>query len=96
MGSYKKHTSLFFLIFFISFKLLALHSLSHNSEHPDNCDICEYIITSNTTPFLASSTALYKEFIQNNYNKQPFYIYSHQFTQTKIDSNIFYRPPPTF
>lgn len=96
MKEYKKHITLFFLIFFISTKLISLHSLTHEEEdHHDDCEICEHIIALNTTPYTINARIIVEQLVHNNFKKQSFYEYSYQFVQNQIDKSLFCRPPPT-
>jgi len=97
LKNYSKHIALFFLIFFISIKLVGLHSLKHfeESDHKNDCDICEYVITSNKVPSIIEEPAGLEAFVDHDHDKPSFSGYSYDFTQKYIDSCFFGRPPPT-
>lgn len=92
----KKHISLFFLVIFTCIKLAGLHEFMHSdSEKHHDCDICEFVITTNTTPFLATENFDFELQIALNFEDEIFYEYKSQFVQSKITSILFGRPPPT-
>lgn len=93
----KKHISLFFLTVFAFIKLVGLHEFTHSeNELFEDCEVCEYIVTSNKIPFITSEQTVCKQqFIQHNFNKKVAYNYSYQFTKTLIDKRFYGRPPPT-
>lgn len=96
MRKFKQHISLFFLIFFISLKLVGLHEFTHaEEEYHDNCDICEYVITSNTTPVIICEKIIIEQPTQQIYNRFIFFEYGYLFTQNQIGTTLFCRPPPT-
>ncbi len=97
LKNYSRHIALFFLIFFISIKLVGLHSLKHfeESDHKNDCDICEYALTSNKVPSIVDEPVGVEAFVIHNHGKPLFSRYSYDFTQNHIDSCFFGRPPPT-
>lgn len=97
MLKHKKHIASFLLIFFISIKLIGLHALTHHhdDEHHEDCDICEFVFISNTTPVLTNATVLFEPLIQHSYNQQLFYEYSYFYTKIHTSGTLFGRPPPT-
>lgn len=96
MFKFKKHIAFFYLIFFISSKLVGLHALTHNDdEHHDNCDICEYVIISNATPLVTDEYVVFEPIVFHNHSKQLFYNYSYSYVKNYTDSSLFSRPPPT-
>ena len=97
MKKNKQHIVLFFLIFFISLKLVGLHSLDHFEEtgHVNDCDVCEYVLTSNEVPFLPEEPTIVELVIAHNYYKKEFTSYSYMYTQHYIYSSFFGRPPPS-
>lgn len=97
MNKAKQHIAFLFLTFFILIKTVGLHTFVHSEEEEkdEHCEVCEYVITLNTTPFAQNQQILVEKLVQHNYNKQEFNEYSYQFIQTKIDNTLFCRPPPT-
>lgn len=96
LKNHGKHIALFFLIFFIGIKFVGLHSLKHfeENDHKNDCDICEYIITSNKVPSVIDEPAGVEAFVIHSHSKSLFSSYSYDFTHSNIDSYFFGRPPP--
>lgn len=95
MTKFKQHISIVLLTIFVLIKLAGLHELTHSDNQQDNdCEICEYVVSSNKTPFVANEQFVFKQPVLHNYDKQLFYEYSYQFVQNQIDNNLFSRPPP--
>lgn len=92
----KNYISLFFLVFFIFIKTAGLHSISHSEESIDDieCDVCEFVVSSNNTPVLSSEQVSFEPHLEHNYNKKVCFKYSFQFVQNQIESSLFSRPPP--
>lgn len=94
----KQHIALFFfLTFFIIIKFVGSHALVfHDDQHYEDCNLCEFIITSNSNPVTIDYQILVEHpTIQHNYNKQLFYDYSYKFVLNQITNTLFCRPPPT-
>lgn len=92
----KQYISLFLLVFFMFIKTAGLHALSHSESDLtiDDCDLCEFVVTSNETPFNTTIQVLSKPIITNYCNKPlPYYYY--KFTQKEVNNTQFCRPPPT-
>lgn len=88
-----------FLAFFISIKLLGLHSLTHenDNEHDEHCVICEHAIIHNLTPVLTATVQVFLiqnvEFIiKTEILKKYNFIISSSIYLDKLLS----RPPPFF
>lgn len=92
----KQYTSLLLLVLFIFIKTAGLHTILHSDDdlHSKECDLCEFVVVSNNTPFTASEQISFEEPVQHNYNKHIFYEYSFQFVQDQIEISLFSRPPP--
>lgn len=96
MSNRKKYISFFFLTAFIFIKTVGLHAFIHSEDDFNNteCDICEFVITSNNSPYIASEQFSFEKPVQHNFDKQFFDEYSFQFTQNQLDTTLFCRPPP--
>lgn len=97
MQKVKQHTSLFFLAVFILVKLAGLHQFSHSEsdEHHNDCDICEFVITANTTPFMANDSVAIEQPIANNFKTITYYSHAYFYSKSYLDTSLFSRPPPT-
>lgn len=95
MNRFKKYIGVLLLTIFVSLKLVSLHEFTHTDEHDDDCEICEYVISLNTTPFTAIENISVENFILHNYNKQLFYEYTYKFAQNLVNTTLFCRPPPS-
>jgi len=92
----KRHIAQFFLILFVSVKLLSLHTLEHTSaDHVHDCDICHFIAVTSTTPFTTNEAIASEELFLFNTKKEVCFTYAYQFTPGQIDNSLFSRPPPT-
>lgn len=96
MHKAKQHIAFIFLTFFILMKVVGLHTFVHSEgEKEEHCEVCEYVITSNSIPLTTNQQIVVEQTVQHSYNKQEFYEYSYQFIQNQIDNTLFCRPPPT-
>jgi hypothetical protein len=77
-------------------KTVGLHALSHSEEENifSDCDVCEFVVTSDNSPFSPNEQISFEQPIQHYYNKQVFYEYAFQFVEDQIESSLFSRPPP--
>lgn len=93
----KQYISLFFLVFFMFIKTAGLHALSHseNDLNINDCDLCEFIVTSNNNLFTDDNQVYDKPIINSNYCSYTSFYYNYLFSQDQIDSLLFSRPPPT-
>lgn len=95
MRQTKPYIAIFYLILFISIKLIGLHEFTHSeNEHIDDCKLCEYVITSQDIAYTVNETFTIEVPIQDNFKKQLFDTYAYHFTQTQINNALFSRPPP--
>ncbi|CAM1344879.1 conserved hypothetical protein [Tenacibaculum amylolyticum] len=94
MENYKKHITLFYLVLFIGIKLVGLHILTHNDDHYDDCEICEYVITSNKTHISTENFVSFEQQFFHDYNEQSFSTYSYAFITKYEHNELFSRPPP--
>lgn len=95
LKSFRKHIALCCLIFFVGIKFIGLHALSHYDDiHYSDCEVCEYVVTSNKTSFIAEELITLELPFEHHFQKQLFYGYSYQFEQRQIDQALFSRPPP--
>ena len=94
----KNSITYFFVVLFLSMKLVGLHALSHtdDKDHAIHCTVCDFAITQNVTPVLAPDIQDFSikniEFvvereITNNYS----FVISSAITP----SQLFSRPPPS-
>lgn len=96
MFKYKAHISLLLLTIFLSIRLVGLHELTHSEDElSEECELCEVVISSNTTAFFSNENFDFEEQIALNFEDEIFYEYKSQFVQSKITSTLFGRPPPT-
>lgn len=93
----KQYISLFFLVVFAFLKTSSLHALSHsdNDFNIDDCDICEFVVTSNDTPFTTDIQIEVTPIVIQNFNNQTSFYYNYLFSKNQLDSSLFCRPPPT-
>ncbi len=95
MKTYKQYIALFYLIFFIGIKSVGLHAFAHSDTEFDNdCDVCEFTISSKKVPFIKNQQFELKELSEHNHQEKTFVAYTYQFTQQQIDNTLFCRPPP--
>jgi hypothetical protein len=96
MHKKEQYISIFFLAFFIFIKTAGLHTILHSNDDLDSkeCEICEFVDTSNNSPHVANEQISFEPYIQHNYNNKVFYKYTFQFVQNQIDTSLFSRPPP--
>lgn len=91
----KKHISLFFLAIFAFVKFVGLHEFAHSEEELfEDCELCEYVVTSNKVSFVANESFVFEQVILLNLIEELPYEYSYQFTNNQIDNSLFCRPPP--
>ena len=90
--------ALFYLIFFISIKLIGLHSFTHieEADHDNDCVYC-HVIDNNkeASAILVLNEISATELYQHQFNLQPFFEYDYTYTQTFLSTILFGRPPPT-
>lgn len=96
MFKYRKHIGLFFLAIFLVIKFAGIHEFMHsdNDEHTSDCEICEFVITSNATPFATSDTVTINEPVVENYKTISYYSYAYYYSKRYLDTSLFSRPPP--
>ena len=96
MQKKEKYISIIFLAFFIFIKTAGLHAVFHSNDdlNSNECEICEFVDTSNNSLHLESGQISFSTTIQHIYNKKVFYTYTFQFVQNQIDTSLFSRPPP--
>lgn len=96
MLSKKQYTSIFFLVLFIFIKTAGLHTILHSDDdlHSKECELCEFVVVSNDTPFTTDEQVSFEQPVQHHYNNHVFYEYTFQFVQDQIESSLFSRPPP--
>ncbi len=83
------------MILFISIKMCSFHFLTHSeTKHTNECDICEYIITSNEVFFTKNDLIQIEKPVNFYLNKQVCYAYSYQFEKHQELTQLFSRPPP--
>ncbi|CAL2080054.1 conserved protein of unknown function [Tenacibaculum sp. 190524A02b] len=96
MKNYKKHITIICLLLFISSKFLNIHILTHDlNDHNDDCEVCEFVITTNkvllTTDILLSYNLLIsKQIFSKNIISEYVCIV---IINNKYNS-LFGRPPP--
>jgi len=96
MHKKEKYISILFLAFFIFIKTAGLHTVFHSNDDLDSneCEICEFVDTSNNGPHVASGQISFTPPTQHSYNKKVSCTYTFQFVQNQIDTALFSRPPP--
>ena len=96
MQKKEQFISILFLIFFIFIKTVGVHSIAHANDDLNNldCDICEFVETSNNTPFTSTSETSFEQPNQHTYYKKHVHTYTFQYVQNQIDTVLFGRPPP--
>lgn len=96
MHKKEQYISIFFLAFFIFIKTAGLHTALHSNDdlNSNECEICEFVDTSNDSSHIASEQVSFESLIQHNYNKNVFYKYTFHFTHNQVDTSLFSRPPP--
>ncbi len=79
-------------------KSAGLHALSHseNEIKINDCDLCEFVVTSSDNNFNTNNQVLFTCVVINNYNNEQAFFFNYLFIQKKINTNLFCRPPPTF
>ena len=93
----KRHIiSSFFLILFISVKLIGLHSLTHdeNENKEETCLVCDHFLVDNLSPVTPSVT--------DDFDLKPFFFYSEtlqdEYVSVELNTSysryFFSRPPP--
>lgn len=95
MNKLKQYISLLLLTIFVSVKLVGLHEFTHSEDtHQEECEICEFTITSNEVAFIVSDDISFQEIIsffpEKDFSKE----YSYLFEQNQISNALFSRPPP--
>ena len=92
----EQYISLFFLVFFIFIKTAGLHTVLHSNDEINNneCDICEFVVTSDNSSHTANKQIIFEPLALHNYNIKIFYKYNFQFVQNQVDTSLFSRPPP--
>lgn len=98
MNHSKQYIALFFLTVFIAIKAVGLHALTHSGENDEehNCEVCEYVITTNKVPLIVSEIVVIEPLVHFICNKELFSEYSYIFTKTNAKNTLFCRPPPVF
>lgn len=95
----KQSVAYLLLVFFISIKLTGAHAYFHEEDHghSDDCQVCEYAITTNLTPVLAPDTPHFV--FENDAIISDHFIqtkYPNGVVKTLLTSQLVSRPPPIF
>jgi hypothetical protein len=96
MQKKKQYISTVFLVFFIFIKTAGIHSITHANDDLNSldCDICEFVETSNNTPFTSVSQTSFEQPHQQSYYSKTVHTYTFQYVQNTVNTALFGRPPP--
>lgn len=95
----KNSITYFFIVLFLSLKMLGLHALTHNEDTDQDlhCAVCDYATTINTTPILTPEVQDFP--IENLEFSPPRHLittYGFVSSNTLAIPLLFSRPPPYF
>lgn len=98
-GNVKNSITFFFLILFMSIKMVGLHTLSHtdDKDHAVHCAICDSVTVLNLTPVLAPDTPQFSiTSIELAVHKEVKTAYRFMVSGSIASNQLFSRPPPVF
>ena len=90
----KKPVVFFYLLFFISLKVFSFHALSHSESDTGECDLCEFVQSSNELSFLEGDVVSVKRPVRHYFQTQVFQSNSQPLLMSRVESTLFCRPPP--
>ena len=99
MFRFRQVSVVFFLILFLSVKVLGLHGLTHEEDYNqnNNCELCNITASLNLDPFLFSETnTTFSKPL--NFDSDNIKIKTAQlrYFQNNLVSHFLTRPPPAF
>ena len=99
MFRFRQISVVFFLILFLSVKVLGLHGLTHEEDYNqnNNCELCNITASLNLDPFLFSETnTTFSKPL--NFDSDNIKIKTAQlrYFQNNLVSHFLTRPPPAF
>jgi hypothetical protein len=93
----KYNIACFFLILFLSLKMVGLHALSHDDDHDTPCQICSHAFINNLIPALTPESVSFSlENTELVFNHVIITGYHFKISNTIATSQLFSRPPPFF
>ncbi len=91
----KKHLVFFYLLFFISLKVFSFHTLTHSDSDTGECDLCEFVQSSNELSFLEGDVVIVNTPVRYYFQAQVFQSNSQSLLMSRVENLLFCRPPPT-
>jgi hypothetical protein len=90
----KKSIVFFYLLFFISLKVFSFHALTHSDSDTGECDLCEFVQSSNEVSFLIDDSISVKSPVRHYFRIQVFQSTSQPLLLSRVENSLFCRPPP--
>jgi hypothetical protein len=90
----KKSIVFFYLLFFISLKVFSFHALTHSDSDTGECDLCEFVQSSNEVSFLIDDSISVKSTVRHYFRTQVFQSTSQPLLLSRVENSLFCRPPP--